>query len=124
MSRQEFFNLVRDGYYKEQEVTLTEFCKMYSSVTPIFGVLKTEIEKLEDNTTKITFIDEDICDYCINSKGEEVDEVIDMSSISMVMYLDENNIINAVQHGMSMFTPANKDLALFCGSLIGKKIKL
>ena len=124
MNKQDFFNLVRDGYYEKQKINIDEFCKMYSSVTPIFGVLKTEIEKLEDNTTKITFIDEDICDYCINSKGEEVDEVIDMSSIAMVMYLDENNIINAVQHGMSMFTPANKDLALFCGSLIGKKINL
>ena len=32
---------------------------------------------LEDNTTKITFID------------KEINEVIDMSSISMVIYLDE-----------------------------------
>ena len=112
MNKQDFFNLVRDGYYEKQKIDIDEFCDMYSSISPIFGILKTEIEKLEDNTTKITFID------------EEINEVIDISSISMVIYLDEKNIVKAVEHGISIFTPANKDLVLFYGSLIGKKINL
>lgn len=115
MNKQDFFNLVRDGYYEKQETTLEEFCEMYRYIIPIGGILKTKVELLEEDntTTKITFIDEDID----NDNN-------DMSGISMIIYLDENNIIKTIEHGLSIFTPANKDLVLFYGSLIGKEIKL
>lgn len=105
MNKQGFFNLVKDNYYENQETTLAEFCEMYNYIAPIFGTLKTETEK-SNNSTKIIFIDED-----------------DTSTVSMIMYLDKDNIIKTIEHGLSIFTPANKDLILFYGSLIGKKIK-
>lgn len=97
---------MKDNYYKNQETTLAELCEMYNYIAPIFGTLRTEIEKSNGNT-KIIFVDDD-------------DGV---STVSMTLYLDRKNIIEAVEHGLSIFTPANKDLILFYGSLIGKKIR-
>lgn len=106
MDKQDFFNTVKDNYYKNQEITFTELYEMYKCIAPIFGTLRTEIEKSNDNT-KIIFVDDDS----------------DISTVSMTLYLNKKNIIEAVEHGLSIFTPANKDLILFYGSLIGKKIR-
>ena len=125
MDRKDFFNLVKDDYYNDNaSTTLTNFCKMYESVTPVFGTLKTKIEKQEHNVTKVTLIDEDISDYCIDANGNRVDEAVDMSTISLIMYLNEDNIVIAIENKTPMFTNANKNLVLFYGGLIGKQILL
>lgn len=106
MNKKGFFNLVKDNYYENQETTLAELCEMYNCIAPIFGTLIIEIEKSNKNTI-IMFIDND-------------DGVF---TTSMTLHLDKKNVIKAVEHGLSIFTSANKDLILFYGSLIGKKIK-
>ena len=124
MTKKEFLNEIRDGYYELQTATLENFCQMFKKVHPIFGEQKTKIEKIEDGSTKISFIDEDIYDSCIDAKGEEINEVVDMSTVALTLYINEDNVVNTIEHGLSIFTPANKDLILFYGSLVGKRIEL
>lgn len=124
MTKKEFFDEIKNGYYELQTASLESFCEMYKFVAPIFGKLEVEIEKLEDGTSKLTFIDRDIYDFRINSNGEKVEEPVDMSSVSMVLYLDADGIVKTVEHGISIFTPANKDLVLFYGGLIEKRIDI
>lgn len=124
MNRKEFFNKVKNEYYETQSISLENFCKTYKKVAPIFGELEVKTEKLEDGEIKLIFIDKDEYDFAVNSNGEIKNNYIDMSSVSMVLYLDKNGVVKTVENSITIFTPANKDLVLFCGSLIEKRINL
>lgn len=126
MTKEEFYKKIAEGYFDELSVTLDDFCQTLKCVHPVFGALKTKMEDKEDGNKELVFIDEDKADMVFSTNPDaKIDEsLLDMSTIILKLIIDEDGKIIFVNHGVSFLTPANKDLILFLGSLINKKIIL
>jgi hypothetical protein len=122
MDREDFFNAIKDDFFKELTMNIEDFKATLPGVIPIFGELETEIlEKARGKA--IRFIDRDDAQIVLAPEGIDLDEVdTDMSTVALVVHLDKDDIITMVEHSFGIFTPANKSEVLFYASLIGKKI--
>lgn len=113
----------RELYLKEminncleyKEYNLDDFTKIVKHIFPIFGILEVEIIKSEDEYN-LKYIDKDI--YFLEDKE------VDMSTGVLNLSLNNEGVIEVVEHNYQIFTPANKNEAMFCASIIGKKIIL
>lgn len=124
MTRREYFNLIRDNYYIDRTFLLDNLKDMVRSVAPIFGELEVEIKDI-DGGKEIFFIDNDEGDIIIAPDEMDTSEInTDMSTVAFSLTVNENNIIDTVNSNMGFFTKANKDLLLFSGHLVGKKVEL
>ena len=126
MTKEEFFKKTAEDYFDELFVPLDDFCQMLKIVCPVFGVLKTNIEDTEDGNKEIIFIDEDKVDAVFSTNSGEVMEesLLDMSSIILKLIIDKKGKVILVEHGIPFLTPANKELILFFGGLVNKRIIL
>lgn len=124
MSKELFYKRVLETFFEVRTCSLKDLENMLESVIPIFGELETEITKNENEAT-IKFIDKDEADMVISTSNVEIPkEMLNMSSIVLTIHLDKNNQIVFVEHGLGAFTTANKELALFLASIVGKKIEI
>lgn len=124
MSKELFYKRVLETFFEGKTCSLKDFMNTLSCVMPVFGELESEITKNEDKTT-IRFIDRDEADVVIAPTNIEITkEMLDMSSIVLVIHLDENDQIVFVEHGLGAFTPANKEIALFLASIVGKRVDI
>lgn len=122
LKRKDFFKAIANDYFEERSITLEDLKKTISSVMPVFG--KLEVEITEENDDKIfIFTDVDKADVAfIPEDCKLTEEQLDMSCTLLKLIVQEDNKIQIVEHGLGMLTPANKEVILFLGSLIGKKI--
>lgn len=122
MERKIFFERIRDDYFSKLECNFEGLKEMISGAMPVFGMLETDIIPLK-NRKMIVFKDIHHAMFSIAPEGYEVtEEDTDMSGTILSLTLNNDNIIDLVDHGIKMFTPANKETVLFLGGLIGKKI--
>lgn len=123
LERKEFFDHIKEDFFEELTADFEGFKNMVHSVLPVFGTLETNITENEDGGKKIQFIDVDHADMVFAPKGIDPNEVnTDMTTTVMTLHLNEQNTIQIVEHGMHLFTPANKEKVLLLASFIGKKI--
>lgn len=128
MRKKEMHQLTLENFFNDDvEYTVEELGKLLRYYNPIFGELKIELK--ENNSEKsIVFVDEEIVSIVMDGKtGQtvELEEPEDMSSVIMVIYIDDEGRVKSISNGISgFFTWANKEFALFTASLINKKIKL
>ncbi|QST02555.1 hypothetical protein IMZ31_24200 (plasmid) [Pontibacillus sp. ALD_SL1] len=123
MNREQFFEAIKDGFFKEQKADLEGFKQMVKGALPVFGTLETTITDLSDGKT-ITFIDRSEADMIYAPEGVDAEDVnTDMSSVIMELNVDTEGVIKTVSHGIQgLFTPSNKESVLLLASLVGKKI--
>jgi hypothetical protein len=122
MDREIFYEKIKDGYFESLSATLENFESMVNSAMQIFGKMETEVIELQTGKI-ITFRDIDHAMFSIGPVGyEPTEEEMDMSGTVMTLRLDKDGMIQTVEHGLRLFTPANKVMVLFLGSLIGKQI--
>lgn len=125
LTKKKFFERVAKDYFDDFTMNINDLSETIKSVAPIFGKLEVNIEELENGNKRVGFIDKDVADVVISSKSEEVDEKeLDMSTRVLALTIDSNNSVKTVEHGISFLTPANKELILFFGCLINKKLEL
>lgn len=124
MDKKEFFEKIKETYFEELTCDFEDFKTMLYGAIPVFGELETKITEKEDEKI-IVFRDIDSADAAFVSEGYKLDESdLDMSGTIMTLTLDKDNVIKLVENNAGgLFTKANKDIVLFLGSLIGKKIK-
>lgn len=122
MDRDIFYEKIKDGYFDSLSATLENFESMVNGAMQIFGRLETEVIDLQSGKI-ITFKDIDHAMFSIGPVGyEPTEEEMDMSGTVMTLRLDKDGFIQTVEHGLKLFTPANKAMILFLGSIIGKQI--
>jgi hypothetical protein len=126
MNRREFFQKIKEDYFNDLTCEFKDFKEMVCGVMPVFGVLEIEYVRVSDHEKVIIFKDIDEAMFVIGPEGSNVTledlEDLDMSGQIMKITMDGENVIHLVEHGVRMFTPANKDTVLFLGSIIGKKL--
>jgi hypothetical protein len=123
MKKQEFFEHIECDYFKKLGCDFGDFKEMVSVIMPVFGVLKVDYERKSENEKIIIFKDVDQAMFVLVEDGYEIkEEDMDMTSNIMKIILDKEDVIKIVEHGIKIFTPANKDTVLFLGSIIGKKL--
>lgn len=124
MDRKDFFKAVANDYFESRTVQFDGFTEMIKGVMPVFGELKTEITEQDGSRKKtIVFVDIDEADAVFAPAGYTPSkEDLDMSTVLLKLTINTDGVIEIVEHGLGIFTPANKDLILFFGSLIGKII--
>jgi hypothetical protein len=123
MKRREFFEKIKEDYFNDLTCEFKDFKEMVCGVLPVFGVLEIEYNRVSDHEKIIIFKDVDEAMFVIGPEGYDVTlEDLDMSGQVMKITMDGENVIHLVEHGVRMFTPANKDTVLFLGSIIGKKL--
>ncbi|GAB6556258.1 hypothetical protein bcgnr5378_28310 [Bacillus cereus] len=123
MDRNDFFECIKNDFFTDLTADFEGLKSMISSAMPVFGTLETKIKEEENGHKVIKFIDVDEAQMVIAPKGVDVSDVdTNMTSTIMTLHLDENGIINAVEHGFGLFTPTNKKHVLLLAGLIGKKI--
>src|SRR5437763_6012822 len=123
MSREDFFNAIKDSFFENASTYMNGLQSMVQGAMPVFRTLVVEtVNKVRGKV--ITFVDIDFADLVMTPEGVEPEDVNkDMTTVLMTLHVDEHGIIHVVsQHGMNMFTPANKLQTLFLASLVGKKI--
>ena len=123
MKRRDFFEKIKEDYFNDLTCEFKDFKEMVCGVMPVFGVLEVEYNRISDHEKVIIFKDIDEAMFVIGPDGYDVTlEDLDMSGQVMKITMDGENVIHLVEHGVRMFTPANKDTVLFLGSIIGKKL--
>jgi hypothetical protein len=123
MKRREFFEKIKEDYFKDLTCEFKDFKEMICGVMPVFGVLEIEYVRISDHEKVIIFKDIDEAVFVIGPDGYDVTlEDLDMSGQIMKITMDGENVIHLVEHGIRIFNPANKDTVLFLGSIIGKKL--
>lgn len=124
MDNTNFYKAVAESYNDNLKCSLNGLKDMVIGAFPIFGELIVNIEDIKDGK-KMTFIDKDKANMVVGGNISSLTEDdLDMSAIALKITLDKNNKVTIVEHGVSFITPANKNLMLFLGSLVGKKIEL
>lgn len=127
MSRQDFFNVIAEDYYKDCALSFQKLKTTVKGVFPVFGELEVKVMEVQLNEnetcTEVTYIDNDQGDIIIAPEGVDVSEIdTDMSCTVLSFTVGHDGIINTVNSNMGFFTRANKDILLFSGFLIGKKV--
>jgi hypothetical protein len=123
MKRREFFQKIKEDYFKDLTCEFKDFKEMVCGIMPVFGTLEIEYNRVSDHEKIIIFKDIAEAMFVIGPEGHDVTlEDLDMSGQIMKITMDGENVIHLVEHGIRMFTPANKDTVLFLGSIIGKKL--
>jgi hypothetical protein len=123
MKRREFFEKIKEDYFNGLTCEFKDFKEMVCGVMPVFGVLEVEYNRISDHEKVIIFKDIDEAMFVIGPEGCDVTlKDLDMSGQIIKITMDGENVIHLVEHGVRMFTPANKDTVLFLGSIIGKKL--
>jgi hypothetical protein len=122
MERKIFFNKIKEDFFEKLECSFEGFKDMVCGAMPVFGKLETDIIELQTGKI-IIFRDIDHAMFTIAPEGyEPTEEDLDMSGTIMTLTLDTENEIKTVEHGVRLFTPANKEAVLFLSSIIGKRI--
>ncbi|WP_336770468.1 hypothetical protein [Bacillus bombysepticus] len=123
MDRNLFFETIRDGFFANLSTDFKGLESMIGTAMPVFGTLETKIKEEANGHKVITFIDVDEAQLVIAPKGFDVSEVdTNMTTTLLTLHVNENGIIDTVEHGFGLFTPTNKKHVLFVASLIGKTI--
>ena len=113
--RELYLKKMINNCFEYKEYNLDDFTKIVKHIFPIFGTLEVEIIKDEDGYN-LKYIDKDI--YFLEDKE------IDMSTSVLNLSLNNEGVIDVIEHSYQIFTPANKNEVMFCASIIGKKIIL
>lgn len=122
MGKNEFFKTVANTYFEPLECSVADLVEMLTPMLPIFGVAVVEVIETNDGKT-LRVIDKDYADCYVAPEGVEVtDEMLDMSTVAMVLYVDKVGVVTFVEHNFKVFTKSNKNNVLFYSSLLGKTI--
>lgn len=123
--RKNFFERVASDYFNQTGCSLEAFESMLKTVFPVFGTLVHEINAMEDGY-QLTFIDHHLCTNLLDANGEknylEENERFDQSTQLCVLHLNQEKVIQTVEHSIQLITPANKEMLLFYGNLVGKSL--
>lgn len=124
MTKQDFFKFLLNDFFEERTCSIKDLTNTIEMIMPVFGSIDVKVEEKEYGEKSVTFIDKDESMAVIAPKGVEIpDEMLDMSTTILRLTVDKENKITIVEHGLNIFTPANKEIGVFQLSLIGKKIK-
>lgn len=128
MKKEDIFNNIRDNYYEDKELHIDVLKDLVGPIMPIFGILEVELTPGDNNHKILSFHDKDQADVTVVPEGinmslQEYTDMCDMSCTPLILRLNKDNKVICVNHGVGFLTPANKNLILFLGHLIGKTIK-
>ena len=123
MERRIFFEQIKNSYFENLSSDFKEFKDTICAVMPVFGTVEIEYIRISEYEKIMIFKDIGEAMFVVGPEGYDVTlEDLDMSGMILKITMDGENVIHLVEHGIRMFTPANKDIVLFLGSIIGKKL--